>query len=77
MSTEQTPRCSTRPLELHHAVVTTKKKHMIFNYRRIIVLLMVMAMEFITEYTLSPKCSKTVLITAFGFTAIINFLITR
>ena len=75
MSKEQTPRCSKRPLELHHAVVTTKKKYMMFDYRRIIIL--INKMQFIIEHTLSPKCSKTVLITAFGFTAIINFLITR
>ena len=35
MSTEQTPQCSKRPLELHHAVVTTKKRYIIFNGRNI------------------------------------------
>ena len=35
MSTEQTPQCLKRPLELHHAVVTTKKRYIIFNGRNI------------------------------------------
>ena len=37
MSTEQTPRCSKRPLELHLAVVITKEIYIIVNDRIIIV----------------------------------------